>query len=640
MKQRRKKLFSGLFLFLLTLCLITGCGGQTPQDVVQNPPPDENKTETAAAFLDLEQEFWSRAKLEDGSSVVQVRSDASTVILGQESVSKYPQLAAVLQEMADRNVRSMEEDFEIFMGEVEEGRADRPYVSTVDMQVRRADERVFSMVCDSYRDCGNIYGYRGMIGVTYDTETGSQLTLDDIICDMDGMVQAVEKELNSHTWSGEFLSESAVTDYFVNTPEDGISWTLDYNGITFYFSPGDLAEEGFGRQTATVSFLEYPHVFQTKYVTSPDSYTVRVPMDHSAFIDLDGDGRLDEVSVSGFYNETQGVYDSFGIYTDKDGLYYYEERMAEGLEPYLVKTETGDVFLYILFCSRSVADGTPPVNPKMGIYRLEKDRITCEGVMSAEGYFYSKTWMPKEITVVRTAEELVNAVKPGAEILLQTGRLNLSSYLTEQWEQHGDAWNESHPYVKLEECFDGVEAVLQDVDDLVICGGGFAADRPEENEIVTDPRYAAVLNFRYCCNVTLSDLTMGHTEIGKCSGNVLDFESCRNVNLYNMDLYGCGVYAVEAVAGSGDFDFYQSTLRDCSCGPVYIEGCEGSFDFEECLLTGSESYAYFDGSSQTEVYFYRCTFGDRETEYFAFMDEVISTDCDWSEHIEIYPDMG
>lgn len=637
-KQNLEKRLLRIALLLLTLCLVTGCGGQTPQDEIK--APDEKPPTVSLSILDLEQDYWSCAKLDSLSDEVQIRCDASTVTLGSKSAAQYPQLASVLQETADRNAAGVDEDFDIFLSELEAGRADRPYVSTVDLQVRRADSIVFSMVCDSYRDCGNIYGFRGMQGVTYDTETGSLLTLGDIICDMDGMVQAVEKELNSHTWSGEFLSETAVTDYFVNTPWDGISWTLDYNGITFYFSPGDLAEEGFGRQSATVTFKEYPDVFQAKYTAAPDVYTVRLPLDHPAFIDLDGDGRLDEVSVSGFYNEELRAYDSFGIYTDKDGMHYYEERLAEGLEPYLVKTEGGEVFIYVMFCSRSSAEPAPPANPKMGIYRIESGRIINEGVMSAEKYFYSKDWMPEEITIVKTAEELVEAVKPGAEILLQTGRLNLSDYLAEQWAQQGDAWNAAHPHVKLEECFDGVEAVIEDVDGLVLCGGGFMEDNPQDNEIVTDPRYAAVFRFRNCRNITLSDLTMGHTELGECSGNVLDFERCRDVKLFNMDLYGCGVYAVQAVDGSGDFTVNQTMLRDCSCGPLYIEGCEGFFNFEDCVLTGSESYAYFDGSSQTQLYFHRCSFGSRETEYFSFMDEVTAVDCSWSENIEVYPDMG
>ena len=135
------------------------------------------------------------------------------------------------------------------------------------------------------------------------------------------------------------------------------------------------------------------------------------------------------MSVSGFYNEELKAYDSFGIYTDKDGMYYYEERLAEGLEPYLVKTEEGEVFIYVMFCSRSSAEPAPPANPKMGIYRIESGRIVNEGVMSAEKYFYSKDWIPEEITIVETAEELVEAVAPGAEILLQTGKMNLSDYL-------------------------------------------------------------------------------------------------------------------------------------------------------------------------------------------------------------------
>ena len=112
----------------------------------------------------------------------------------------------------------------------------------------------------------------------------------------------VLKELNSHIWAGDFYSETVVEDYFKDTPEDGISWTLDYNGVTFYFGDGDLTEPGNGRQVATVSFAEYPELLHEKYRNVPKAYMVRLPLDQSYFTDLDGDGTLEELNCTGFFN--------------------------------------------------------------------------------------------------------------------------------------------------------------------------------------------------------------------------------------------------------------------------------------------------------------------------------------------------
>ena len=149
---------------------------------------------------------------------------------------------------------------------------------------------------------------------------------------------------------------------------------------------------------------------------------------------------------------------------------------------------------------------------------------------------------------VESVKELLEAIKPGADITIKSGYYNLSEYIEEIWDGEGVKWNESHRYVKLMECYDGVEIVVERTDGISIRGGGAAAD----TEIVTDPRYAAVLNFSDCYNIKLSSLTMGHTEIGNCSGNVLNFTNCKNIELKNMDIYGCGVYGIGAYKGTNN----------------------------------------------------------------------------------------
>ena len=131
-------------------------------------------------------------------------------------------------------------------------------ISTSDVQIRRADSVAVSYLTDSYANYGFIEDFRGMWGSNYDTQTGEELLLNDVIKDMTEVPALVTKELNSHLWAGEGYEETVIEGYFRNTPVDGISWTLDYNGVTFYFGDGDITEPGNGGQTATVSFAEYP----------------------------------------------------------------------------------------------------------------------------------------------------------------------------------------------------------------------------------------------------------------------------------------------------------------------------------------------------------------------------------------------
>ena len=110
-------------------------------------------------------------------------------------------------------------------------------VSTLDVQVRRADSLVISLLSDSYSHYGQIENYRVFHGSNYDTQSGKELALTDVVKNVNqDLAAAVEKELTGHMWAGDFYSENTVEDYFANTPYDGFSWTVDYTGVTFYFA--------------------------------------------------------------------------------------------------------------------------------------------------------------------------------------------------------------------------------------------------------------------------------------------------------------------------------------------------------------------------------------------------------------------
>ena len=239
-----------------------------------------------------------------------------------------------------------------------------------------------------------------------------------------------------------------------------------------------------------------------------------------------------------------------------------------------------------------------------------------------------------DVVTVGSVEELLEAIGPHTGILLKPGYYNLSEYIEDVWAQEGESWNERHPYVQLRECFDGVEVVIRRVDGLSIHG-----DNENLTEIVVEPRYAQVLNFEECHDLTLSGLTMGHTETGDCSGNVLDFYGCRNINLSAMDIYGCGVYGIGCYDGTGELYVYSSTIRDCAYGALEIFDGNGRFEFHNCMLTGSAAYDRYEPTPYSELAFYECVFGDNETSYYMFLEDIYTEDCIWSENYE-YPEYG
>ena len=634
-----------IFSLCLILCLAVGCSLSEPAD--SNPLQDGgNPEEEKVRVLSMEKENILHQGWSDDGEYLDVFMEYSCITL-DEADGAFPELEEALDQLSVSMKNAMEDEFDNLCSFAEEVSAANPedfekYVSTLDVQVRRADSVAVSLLSDSFSDYGRIEDFRALHGTTLDSRTGQELKLTDVITNMEQLSELVQSELKRNTLYDEMFSETAAADYFANTPEDGISWTLDYNGVSFYFGPGDLADEEYGRLNVTVQFKDCPDVFAEKYLEVPEAYTVGLPLHTSFFTDVNEDWSVEELMVAANPVKPEGFLrwggeagcSDFGIYLNNEEGYYFEEWFAYGFRPYYVKAEDGTSWLY-LYCRNSL-EGIDDLT--LQIFRLDGGTVTREhvqmGMEAGKTDDVSQKLASRKTVTVTTAEELLEAIGPNREILVSGRQMNLSDTLQNMWDQNGSAWNAEHKYVQLQECFDGVELVIQDAENLRIAG---ASENPADTELVIDPLYGAVLTFKNCRNVELAGLTMGHTQMGECTGNVINFSRCENALLQQLDLYGCGVYALSA-QDSGNFHVRESVLRDCSMGPVDIEGGSGFFRFYDCSLTGSEAYAYYDGIEDTQLYFNRCTFGPKETEYFWFREDLEAVNCSWSEDIEIYPD--
>ena len=237
---------------------------------------------------------------------------------------------------------------------------------------------------------------------------------------------------------------------------------------------------------------------------------------------------------------------------------------------------------------------------------------------------------------VHSAEELIEAIQPNTLIhIILDEPMDLTAYLREVWESEGEAWNDAHSYVQIEDCYDGLELVIRDIDGLSLVGS-FGKDR--SGHIYVEPRYADVFRFENCSHVSLRGLTLGHTETGECFGNVLSFASCYSILLDNLDVYGCGYFGLAFLNGCRDAYMNRCLIRDCSAGPVYIENSSGSFSFMNCELTGSAGGGGYWGPDDLEVYFFRCRFGLKESEALLYHDDIRTEFCEWDPDASWYPD--
>ncbi len=184
---------------------------------------------------------------------------------------------------------------------------------------------------------------------------------------------------------------------------------------------------------------------------------------------------------------------------------------------------------------------------------------------------------------VSTVDELLAAIAPDTVIELAPGTYDLSAAADYGSDTHSGfySWNG---------VYDGFELVLHGVENLTLRGAGMG-----ETVLAAMPRYANVLRFTGCADVTVADLTAGHTtEPGWCQGGVLYFEGGSGIAVERCGLYGCGTIGVQARECTG-LTVKDSDIYECSYGALNVHSCR------EVALTGCDIHDHGTRAGQGEA---------------------------------------
>ncbi len=151
---------------------------------------------------------------------------------------------------------------------------------------------------------------------------------------------------------------------------------------------------------------------------------------------------------------------------------------------------------------------------------------------------------------VSTTSELIANLISNNKLVLNKGFYDVLDFSCE---------NEN---VTKEEVFDGSQLVISNVSNITIVG--------DDSTILARPRYANVIEFRDCENIKIIGLTLGHTpQKGSCMGSVLRFDSCHNVQLESLELFGSGTYGIE-LTNCNNIHVNGSKIFECTYGALNI----------------------------------------------------------------------
>ena len=187
---------------------------------------------------------------------------------------------------------------------------------------------------------------------------------------------------------------------------------------------------------------------------------------------------------------------------------------------------------------------------------------------------------------VSTVDELIAAIGPNKEIILDSELYDFST-ATGYGTSKGD-------YYYWEDIYDGPGLVIKDVENMTIRSSDGDV---KGHTIAAIPRYADVLAFSGCSNVTISGFTAGHTkEQGSCAGGVIEFRDCDNMTVDNCGLFGCGILGVQSEYGS-NITVKNCDIYECSQGGIKM------WDTDNITISGNN----FRDLGGEETSFIGCT---------------------------------
>lgn len=360
-------------------CLAAGCGkkSETNSDTVNKTeqettaPEDEAETKTEGGQeSDTKEVNLTPLLLEITTEYDVDREDGHVLITTSTSqIHLLSENHEALQKALDAlNRKNLNRQQTFFENSTEDARemykyspeqmGDQGWESEFTLTSARADETVLSLKQTDYTWCGGAHPYTSVNGITYDSQTGLELSLKDIAKDYDGIYTYVCKKLQEEydptTFFDEYQDTVKTMFYGEGDSEYPIQWFLTADGVTFWFNQYEIAPFSAGPIIVEIPFAGNEGLFQEQYVTSKTSYIRNLSENASVDADVNGDGKKETVSYTverDYYGGGRAITvtcDDISFSTKSlidDGNYAAEGGFES--EGYVIHTEDGKTYLYL-----------------------------------------------------------------------------------------------------------------------------------------------------------------------------------------------------------------------------------------------------------------------------------------------------
>ena len=294
------------------------------------------------------------------------------ILLDDEAKKTYPVLAATIDLINNTNKEVTNSAFEEYRGYVVDGGTQGLFYKHTNGDIVRADSTVFSLSYEDSSYSGGAHPYTAYTGASFDTATGKQLVISDICNDCDSLAAMIAYRLEGKYgyFEGEEDFDALVKNLEEKVKDGSLSFTVGYEGVTFYFVPYEIGPYSLGNMSVFFSFDEgFPAetatgpkmvgLFKKIYRTVPESYMMSYTLGNTVEL-----GELDETTDSSDTLYIHGIeyleYGMKGLAIEVNGNTVYEDKdfafAPDEINLYLAKVNGKYFFIF-----NEYYDGEDPV---------------------------------------------------------------------------------------------------------------------------------------------------------------------------------------------------------------------------------------------------------------------------------------
>ncbi len=308
--------------------------------------------------LRLVRTYFDLSRSTENDGFIYFQSFGNHIYCTLETETAHPKLAKVLRNIADEEekdfkaeIKEYERDAFEYEESVRSSGGEGYYYHYSDDIVKRADNKCVSIVRVMNGYLGGAHPDFYYQTFNLDTSTGAEIPLSDVISDQGKLNEILERKLLEDYPDVEFFGlKDSLAEYNMSLTAQSddeeneyiYDFTLDPDGVSFYFSPYGISAYAYGDQVVKILYEEEPSLFKKDYAAGGAFVSHLTDMDNKYGFN----GKAEKIKVERDDYDDNNYFGSINVYKGNNmltvgDLYYYSQAS------FLAHTGNGKDFAYV-----------------------------------------------------------------------------------------------------------------------------------------------------------------------------------------------------------------------------------------------------------------------------------------------------